>query len=110
MVTWRHYLTFLVGTLDYYRATKVFTCLIAFTLTDLDSSCPGSLLKTTPPPQGYPWVSGGQYVTLKSRFSGLVLDHQGLEELELKKHPKTSVFDRIWLLLSGFFGSGSFKS
>ena len=72
------------------------------TLTDLDSSCPGSLLKTTPPPPGYPWVSGGQYVTPEPRFSGLVLDHQGLEELELKNHPKTAVFDQIWLFLSVF--------
>ena len=54
-----------------------------FTLTDLDSSCPGSLLKTTPPPPGYPWVYGGLYVTQEPRFSGLVLEHQGLEELEL---------------------------
>ena len=72
------------------------------TLTDLDSSCPGSLLKTTPPPPGYPWVSGGRYVTPDPRFRGLVLDHQGLEELELKNHPKTAVFDQIWLFLSGF--------
>ena len=72
------------------------------TLTDLDSSCPGSLLKTTPPPPGYPWVSGGRYVTPEPRFRGLVLDHQGLEELELKNHPKTAVFDQIWLFLSGF--------
>ena len=49
------------------------------TLTDLDSSCPGSLLKTTLPPPGYPWISGGQYGTPEPRFSGLVLDHQGLE-------------------------------
>ena len=28
------------------------------TLTDPNSSCPGSLLKTTPPPPGYPWVPG----------------------------------------------------
>ena len=51
------------------------------TLTDSTLSCPGSLLKTTPPPPGYPWVSGGQYVTPEPRFSGLVIDHQGLEEL-----------------------------
>ena len=44
----------------------------------------------------------GQYVTPESRFSGLVLDHQGLEDLELKYHPKTAVFDQIWLLLSDF--------
>ena len=72
------------------------------TLTDLDSSRPGSLLKTTPLPPGYPWVSGGRYVTPDPRFRGLVLDHQGLEELELKNHPKTAVFDQIWLFLSGF--------
>ena len=41
-------------------------------------------------------------MTPEPRFSGLVLDHQGLEELELKKHPKTAVFDQIWLFLSGF--------
>ena len=73
-----------------------------FTQTDLDSSCPGSLLKATPPPPGYPWVSGVRYVTPELRFSGLVLDHQGLEELELKNHPKTAVFDQIWLFLSSF--------
>ena len=62
------------------------------TLTNLDSSCPGSLLKTPPPPPGYPWVSGGRYVTHEPRFSGLVLDYQSLEELELKNQPKTTVF------------------
>ena len=72
------------------------------TLTNLDSRCPGSLLKATPPPPGYPWVSGVRYVTPEPRFSGLVLDHQGLEELELKNHPKTAVFDQIWLFLSSF--------
>ena len=72
------------------------------TQTDPILSCPGSLLKTTPPPTGYPWVSRGWYVTPESRSSGLVLDHQGLEELELKNHPKTTVFDQIWLFLSGF--------
>ena len=41
-------------------------------------------------------------MTLEPRFSGLVLDHQGLEELELKNHLKTAVFDEIWLFLSGF--------
>ena len=71
------------------------------TLTDLDSICPGSLLKTTPPPPGYPWGSRSRYMTPESRFSGLVLDHQGLEELEQKNYPKTAVFDQIWLFLSG---------
>ena len=41
-------------------------------------------------------------MTPDSIFRGLVLNHQGLEELELKKHPKTAVFDQIWLFLSGF--------
>ena len=44
----------------------------------------------------------GQYVTPEHRFRGLVLDHQGLEELKLKKHPKTAVFDQIWLFVSSF--------
>ena len=30
-----------------------------FTLTDLIFSCPCSLLKTSPPPAGYPWVTEG---------------------------------------------------
>ena len=54
-------------------------------LTDLDSSCPGSLLKTTPPPPGYPWVYGGRYVAPEPRFRGLVLDHQGFKGPEPKK-------------------------
>ena len=41
-------------------------------------------------------------MTPEPRFSGFVLDHQGLEELELKNHPKTAFFDQIWLFLSGF--------
>ena len=72
------------------------------TLTDRTPTCPGSLLKPTPTPPGYPWVSGGRYVTPEPRFRGLVLDHQGLEELELKKQPRTAVFDQIWLFLSVF--------
>ena len=57
------------------------------TLTDLILSCPGSLLKTTPPPPGYPWVS-------ESRFRVLMLDHQFLKELDLKKTPKRTRFDQ----------------
>ena len=72
------------------------------TLTDLDSIHPGSLLKTTPPPPGLSWVSWGWYMIPEHRFSSLVLNHQGLEELELKNHPKTAVFDQIWLFLSVF--------
>ena len=53
-------------------------------------------------PPGYPWASGGRYVTPEPRFSGLVFDHQGLEKLEPKIHPKTAVFNQIWLFLSGF--------
>ena len=41
-------------------------------------------------------------MTPEPRFCGLVLDHQGLEELELKKHQKTAVFEKIWLFLIGF--------
>ena len=59
-----------------------------YTLTDPTLNCPGSLLKTTPPPQGYPWVSGGQHVTQEPTFRGLVLDHQLLEEPEAKNTQK----------------------
>ena len=52
-------------------------------------------------PPGYPWVSRGWYMTQEPRFGGLVLDHQS-SELDLKKHPKTAVFDQIWLFLRGF--------
>ena len=76
---------------------------IYYTLTIPSSNHHKSLLKTTPLPPGYPWVAGGWYVTPKPRFSGLVLDHQGLEELELKNNPKTAVFDQIWLFLSVFW-------
>ena len=57
-----------------------------------------------------PMGSRGQYVTPEPRFSGLVLDHQGLVELELKNHPKTAVFDQIWLFLSGFLVVGVLKA
>ena len=48
-------------------------------------------------------------MTPEPRFSGFMLDHQDLEELELKYHPKTAVFDQIWLFLIVYFGSGSFE-
>ena len=31
-----------------------------------------------------------------------MLDYEGLEELELKNHPKTAVFDHVWLFLGSF--------
>ena len=64
------------------------------TLTDPTLSCPEPLLKTTPPPPGYPWVSGGWYVTPEPRFRGLVLDHQLLKEPEPKNHSKRAKFDQ----------------
>ena len=85
------------------------TCTHFCTLTDMDSSCPKSILKTTPPPQGYPWVFGGQYVTPEPRFSGLVLNHQGLEELELKI-TQNCCFWSDFALFESFFSSGSFES
>ena len=41
-------------------------------------------------------------MTPEPRFSVLVLGHQGLEVLDLKKHPKTAVFDEFWLFFSSF--------
>ena len=67
------------------------------------------LTKYYPTTPGYPWVSGGWYVTLEPIFTGLELDHHGLEELELKKHPKTTVFDQIRLFLSSFLVLVLFK-
>ena len=54
---------------------NIFYMIFDITLTDLTLSCPGSLLKTTPPPPGYPWISGGRYDTPEPRFGSLVLDH-----------------------------------
>ena len=71
-------------------------------MTDMDSSCPGYLLKTTPPPPGYPWASGGWYVTPEPRFMGLVLDHQGLEEIEPKNCSKRAKFDQKQRFWGGF--------
>ena len=72
------------------------------TLTDLTLSCPRSLLKTTPTPPGYPWVSGGRYVTPEPRFRGLVLDHQLLKEPEPKNHSKRAKFDQKQQFLGVF--------
>ena len=70
---------------------------------DLDSTCPESLLKTTPPPPGCQWVPWGRKVTPEPSFRGLVLDHQVLKKLEIKERSKTVVFDQIWLFLRGFW-------
>ena len=51
-------------------------------------SCPGSFLKTTLLPLGYPWVSGGRYVAPEPRFRGLVLYHQLLKVPEPKNRSK----------------------
>ena len=48
-------------------------------------------------------------MTPEPRFSGLVLDHQGLDELELKNHQKTAVFLSNLALFERFFGSGFLK-
>ena len=71
-------------------------------LTDLDSSCPRSLLKTTPQPPGYPWISWGLYMTPEPRFKGLVLDHQILKEPEPKNLSKRAKFDQKQQFLDGF--------
>ena len=51
----------------------------------------------------------GQYVTPESRFSGLVLDHQGLEELEPKNHSKRAKFDQKQQFLGGFLALSPLK-
>ena len=72
------------------------------TLTDPTLSCPGPLLKTTPPPPGYPWVSGVCYVTPEPRNRGLVLDHQLLKEPEPKNRSKRAKFDQKQQFLGDF--------
>ena len=72
------------------------------TLTDMTSSCPRSLLKTTPPPPGCPWVPGGPEVTPEPSFRGLVLDHQVLKQPEAKNLSKTAKFDQKQPFLSVF--------
>ena len=62
------------------------------TLTVLSSSCPRSLQKTTPTPPGCPWVPGGPGIIPEPSFRGLVLDHQVLKKLGLKKLPKNCCF------------------
>ena len=49
-------------------------------------------------------------MTPELRFSGLVLDHQGLEELELTHQPNTAVDEQMLALFERFFCSGSFKT
>ena len=63
------------------------------TMTDPTLSCPEPLQKIIPPPPGYPWVSGGHYVTPELRNRGLVLDHQLLKEPEPKNRSKRAKFD-----------------
>ena len=55
----------------------------------------GSLLKTTPPPPGYPLVYGGRYVTPEPKLRALVLNHQLLKEPEPKKpHTKSEIWSK----------------
>ena len=71
------------------------------TPSDQNSSCPGSLLKTTPLFSGYPWISRNREVAQEPRYKDFLLKHQVLEELNLKQHSKTTVFYsstfKIWL-------------
>ena len=60
--------------------SKMWTTPLDSTLTDLTLNFPRSLLKTSLPPSGYPWVFGCRYVTPDPRFRNLVLDHQLLKE------------------------------
>ena len=76
--------------------------LLLLPLTYLTLSHLGPLLKTTPPPPGYPWVSGGQDLTQEPRYRGLMLNYQLLKEPEPKNHSKSAKFDQKQQFLSGF--------
>ena len=58
------YFNWFTATFVYYGLTLNADTLIPgeiiCTLTGMTSSCPDSLLKATPPPPGYPWVSGSR--------------------------------------------------
>ena len=82
----------------YFYHRKILYC----TLTDLTLSLPRSLLKTTPPPPGCPWVSGGRYETPEPRLRGLVLDHQLLKEPEPKNRSTRVNCDQKQRYLGGF--------
>ena len=77
-------------------------CSHHISLTDPNASCPRSLLKTTPPPPGCPWVPGGPEVTPEPSFRGLVLDHQVWKQPEAKNLSKTAKFDQKQQFLSVF--------
>ena len=62
------------------------------TLTGMISCCPDSFIKTTPPPPGYPWVSGVQEGPPQQRIRGLVLDHQNIKDLEPQNLVKIDIF------------------
>ena len=79
------------------------------TLTDLSSCCPRSLQKTTPTPPGCPWVPGGPVVTPKPSFSGLVLDHQVLKKLDLKKLENCCFWSNL-AVFERFLASGCFQT
>ena len=89
----------------YFYHRKILYC----TLTDLTLSLPRSLLKTTPPPPGCPWVPGGPEVTPEPSFKGLVLDHQVLKQLEAKNLSKTAKFDQKQQFLRVFLALASLE-
>ena len=89
--------------------SKVFSQGAGSTLTDPSSSSPRSLLKTTPPPLGYPWVPGGPEATPEQGFRGLVLDHQVLKQPEAKNLSKTAKFDQKTTIFECFFALAFFK-
>ena len=68
----------------------------------MTSSFTDSILKTTPPPSGYPWVSGLQEVPPQQRIMGLVLDHQVFKGQEPKNLSKLTKFKQKCLFLGGF--------
>ena len=72
------------------------------TLTDMTSRCPASLLKTTPPPPRYPWVSRGRHGPSLAKCRGLVLDHQVFKGQESKNVSKLTKFKQKCLFLGGF--------
>ena len=74
-----------------------------------NSSCPKSLLRTTLPSPGCPWVPGGPKVTPATSFRCLVLNHQVLNYREVKQLSKAAKFDQEQQILSVILAQASLK-
>ena len=74
-------------------------------------SCPKSLLKTTTPPRGYSWLSGGRHSAgdPKTQDQGFGAQPSSLKGPEHKNLSKRAKFDQKTAVFECLFGSSSFE-